>query len=452
MFLQLQRILTLLLVLMTQAFDKSIPQSPFFIDSEVTESQESSTKNWLFWSRTIKPLHISTTRKQVVFTTNINYIIPKNMSAMVVHSPSHGSMTATNSQRASVAQSPRNGGTSAPVNNILGPSSPHFAPSQHDRPRTPTLSSTYHSPVVARTSSFRNRRPRAVSREEVSMPSWSDSSTSSPGFNTCLGASRIHSYRKSLSLTSVALAKMQSRCAQHTNDAMVYLEGPQVYSCGQCRTHLTSHDEIISKSFHGRHGTFICCSFTTLCTVTQICKRYCFGHDCKGRAYLFDQCVNVTIGPAEDRLLMTGLHSVSDIYCKRCKGMVGWTYAKAYEFSQKYKEGKFIIEKINLNLEESDYFDVCHPAGERGDRWRKRTMSWGSTGSMISAPCSPADPFSSGDVIYQSYSKDMSPVLRRYWETQTATLTAFSPTAIPPLDSNDALVSPMSSPTQASAL
>lgn len=33
-----------------------------------------------------------------------------------------------------------------------------------------------------------------------------------------------------------------------------YLDGPQVYSCTQCRTHLTSHDDIISKSFHGRHG------------------------------------------------------------------------------------------------------------------------------------------------------------------------------------------------------
>jgi len=38
------------------------------------------------------------------------------------------------------------------------------------------------------------------------------------------------------------------------NDAMVYLDGPQVYTCGNCRTHLTSHDDIISKSFHGRHG------------------------------------------------------------------------------------------------------------------------------------------------------------------------------------------------------
>lgn len=192
------------------------------------------------------------------------------MSAMAVHVPSHGSATRTNSQRASATESPRNGGTSAPVNNILGPSSPHFAPSQQDRPRTPTLSSTYHSPAVARASSFRNRRPRTISHEEASMPSWSDSSTLSPGFSTCFETSRSLSFRKSLSLTSVALAKVQSRCAQHTNDAMVYLEGPQVYSCGQCRTHLTSHDEIISKSFHGRHGTSLCYKIAALSTVIQI--------------------------------------------------------------------------------------------------------------------------------------------------------------------------------------
>lgn len=58
--------------------------------------------------------------------------------------------------------------------------------------------------------------------------------------------------------------------------------------------------------------------------------------------------------------------------------MVGWTYAKAYEHSQKYKEGKFIIEKINLHLEESDYYDVAPPAGERKDRFRARSISWGS--------------------------------------------------------------------------
>ena len=47
-----------------------------------------------------------------------------------------------------------------------------------------------------------------------------------------------------------------SKKAQMENDAMVYLDGPQIYTCGQCRTHLTSHDDIISKSFHGRHGMY----------------------------------------------------------------------------------------------------------------------------------------------------------------------------------------------------
>lgn len=94
---------------------------------------------------------------------------------------------------------------------------------------------------------------------------------------------------------------------------------------------------------------------------------------------------------------MTGLHVVCDIFCKRCKRLVGWTYSKAYEPSQKYKEGKFIIEKINLHIEESSYYDISHPAGERDDRWRKRSMSWGSDHHSSSASCGDASisPFGS---------------------------------------------------------
>ena len=98
-----------------------------------------------------------------------------------------------------------------------------------------------------------------------------------------------------------------------------------------------------------------------------------------GRAYLFDQCVNITFGKIEDRILITGLHSVCDIFCKRCKTMVGWTYARAYEASQKYKEKKFIIEKINLHMEDSPCYGILPaPAGERPDRWRRRSMKWGT--------------------------------------------------------------------------
>jgi hypothetical protein len=103
-----------------------------------------------------------------------------------------------------------------------------------------------------------------------------------------------------------------------------------------------------------------------------------------GRAYLFDQCVNITIGPPEDRRLITGLHSVCDIFCKRCKTLIGWSYTKAYEPSQKYKEGKFIIEKIHLHMEESDYYEVDLPAGEKRDKWKIRSMSWSDDGSVAS--------------------------------------------------------------------
>jgi len=44
-----------------------------------------------------------------------------------------------------------------------------------------------------------------------------------------------------------SVARAQSRSARKLNDSMVYLDGPQIYTCAQCRTHLTSHDDIISK-------------------------------------------------------------------------------------------------------------------------------------------------------------------------------------------------------------
>jgi len=96
-----------------------------------------------------------------------------------------------------------------------------------------------------------------------------------------------------------------------------YLNGTHIWICNNCNVHLTNNEEIISRSFHGRHG----------------------------KAYLFNSVVNIRVGPFENRQLLTGLHRVADIYCNNCGTTLGWTYEEAYEESQKYKEGKFIIEK-----------------------------------------------------------------------------------------------------------
>ncbi|WVZ60180.1 hypothetical protein U9M48_010233 [Paspalum notatum var. saurae] len=67
-----------------------------------------------------------------------------------------------------------------------------------------------------------------------------------------------------------------------------------------------------------------------------------------GRAYLFDKVTNVTVGEKEERMMITGLHLVSDVFCGGCQETVGWKYEVAYERSQKYKEGKFILERQQL--------------------------------------------------------------------------------------------------------
>ena len=64
-----------------------------------------------------------------------------------------------------------------------------------------------------------------------------------------------------------------------------------------------------------------------------------------GRAYLFETVVNVTEGEECSRAMTTGQHTVRDIYCCKCGVCLGWKYEFAHEPSQKYKEGKYILER-----------------------------------------------------------------------------------------------------------
>eukprot|EP00127_Corallochytrium_limacisporum_P004099 Clim_evm44s157 gene=Clim_evmTU44s157 len=100
-----------------------------------------------------------------------------------------------------------------------------------------------------------------------------------------------------------------------------FLQGPRVYTCAECEAHLTQHNDIISKAFHGATG----------------------------RAFLFKNVVNVTLGDTEDRVMTTGLHTVVDVCCTRCNTVLGWKYEKAFEDAQKYKEGCFILEQALIH-------------------------------------------------------------------------------------------------------
>lgn len=40
--------------------------------------------------------------------------------------------------------------------------------------------------------------------------------------------------------------------------------------------------------------------------------------------------VNITLGPKEDRILITGLHTVADVYCSCCQSILGWKYVSSF--------------------------------------------------------------------------------------------------------------------------
>nr|ACO87677.1 yippee-like protein [Brachypodium sylvaticum] len=94
-----------------------------------------------------------------------------------------------------------------------------------------------------------------------------------------------------------------------------------IYSCKHCQTQLAYAHHIVSKMFRCKHG----------------------------KAYLFDKVVNVNDGEKDDRMMTTGLHTVCDIFCVGCGSILGWKYVSAVEKSQRYKEGKFILERCKIH-------------------------------------------------------------------------------------------------------
>jgi hypothetical protein len=62
--------------------------------------------------------------------------------------------------------------------------------------------------------------------------------------------------------------------------------------------------------------------------------------------YVYICSVNVNVGTKEeDRMMTTGLHTVCDIFCVACGAILGWKYLVAFDKSQRYKEGKFILDR-----------------------------------------------------------------------------------------------------------
>ncbi|WMV39694.1 hypothetical protein MTR67_033079 [Solanum verrucosum] len=181
---------------------------------------------------------------------------------------------------------------------------------------------------------------------------------------------------------------------------LVDLEG-KTYNCKFCKTQLGQADDLVSKAFHCRSGKAYL--FNNVCkfqwfahhqhqlvifvhdyltwatfgySVTQLSKVYTVhAYVCMlafflpiyfqdfsfpGLAWL-SRWVNITFGQSEERTMLSGKHTVIDIFCCCCGQILGWKYEKAHEKSQKYKEGKFVLERgmiIDGEVDSEFYIDT----------------------------------------------------------------------------------------------
>ncbi|KNA13177.1 hypothetical protein SOVF_119110 isoform A [Spinacia oleracea] len=110
---------------------------------------------------------------------------------------------------------------------------------------------------------------------------------------------------------------------------LVELDG-KAYRCRFCDSPLALAEDVLSRSFSCRQG----------------------------RAYLFENAVNVTVGPEEDRLMMSGMHTVADVFCCGCGQLLGWKYMVARDKNQKYKEGKVVLERWRITEDSSEEFNL----------------------------------------------------------------------------------------------
>ena len=49
--------------------------------------------------------------------------------------------------------------------------------------------------------------------------------------------------------------------------------------------------------------------------------------------------INVSLGPKEQRVLITGLHTVADIHCTCCQTVLGWKYVSALHGRERAEVG-----------------------------------------------------------------------------------------------------------------
>ena len=69
--------------------------------------------------------------------------------------------------------------------------------------------------------------------------------------------------------------------------------------------------------------------------------------------------VNITMGTKEDRNLITGLHTVADVYCSSCQTILGWKYVTALPTLHAHSFVDWIAVCIRAQATDKTVFAEC---------------------------------------------------------------------------------------------
>ncbi|GAA6043977.1 hypothetical protein JCM8097_003416 [Rhodosporidiobolus ruineniae] len=119
----------------------------------------------------------------------------------------------------------------------------------------------------------------------------------------------------------ISLMSSPSSLASDASATPVYLPAhvPSL-RCATCTLDLSLQDELVSRSFQSGSGP----------------------------AVLVRSACNVDVGKQASKNLISGKHVIAPIYCSGCSTELGWKYFSSPESSQKYKEGKVILERSKI--------------------------------------------------------------------------------------------------------
>lgn len=255
---------------------------------------------------------------------------------------------------------------------------------------------------------FRRRRPKhgyfdsqPESPPESSVPSLSSSPDSLVGSPDALSGPETPDSPISLRpfLTKFpALGDSHDKANARKRRLLPFLNGPRLartqpdtIRCRSCSADIAFSSQIVSKGFTGRHGRAFLIAPPPPARHTP-------------PSAPTPDLVNLTVGRPETRQLVTGLHSVADIWCAVCGTKIGWKYVDAKEPLQKYKVGKFILEMARVVLHQT-WEDVGGHVSANAQKEQRRGATRG-TGSAGSSARSSSDETNTDTAAGSSYMHD----------------------------------------------